>query len=616
MSATAKVIILDSDPVASAQLSWSLGRVGLSSSVLPLTTDPATVAGLFSSGAQAVVLADHRRAMLESADRADPKPLLDHTRALRVALDDAGISAPMIVVGEKIRRGDAEAAGATEALAHPVHARDLTTTLSLMLSATKPWSGNLSDVASVYRLLRGLCGIGRSGVLSMMRGLRRGEVRFYQGEITSAQVGLTHGQSALHQLLLWTDARFDFRREDIVRRQQIPLAMADLFTEAQRFMDRMRESSGGLSPADRLERDEAKISQLGPAVPKPVADLLRLFDSNRTLADVLEDSPYRQFETLRVTLRAVESGVLRQVVVDKPNATWRAVLAIEEWLVGIDRTTAQQRVLALARDADSAKDQVPASTTTIGKKGKKKKRTRAHVPVGTVTQPITWGDLIPRESSMEIEAVSQVVPVAEVSGEIAPREVAPSRDSNREGLEHALDTGARQRVFVSDLGTPTNIDQGEVSGEINLPRQLVEQRQASQRSRSETNGAERSRPLPAQHKPAPSQPSEAGQLVFVADAELAKAMAMKAAASQAAQAPSATPSSLAAQAQAGQVAEVSKDARRIADEFTDDEEHFFATAANKTAPVVAVEQFSDLDEGYEHQSFWDRLWGKRTSKRR
>ncbi|HSZ84157.1 MAG TPA: hypothetical protein VLA14_17855, partial [Polyangia bacterium] len=43
-------------------------------------------------------------------------------------------------------------------------------------------------------------------------------------------------------------------------------------------------------------------SQLGPA--------LRLFDGQRTLADVVEESPFRVFDTLRVVKRLLDSGVL------------------------------------------------------------------------------------------------------------------------------------------------------------------------------------------------------------------------------------------------------------------------------------------------------------------
>jgi hypothetical protein len=154
-----------------------------------------------------------------------------------------------------------------------------------------------------------------------MRGLRRGEVRFYKGEVTSAQVGLIHGQAAFHQLLLWTDARFDFSHEDIVRRQQIPLSPDELFADAERFLEGVRESAGSLSPATVLEQDVQRVQNLGPQIPTEVHGVLRMFDGHRVLADVLEDSPYRVFETLRVAQKAVEAGLLRHVESQRKKAT-------------------------------------------------------------------------------------------------------------------------------------------------------------------------------------------------------------------------------------------------------------------------------------------------------
>ena len=75
-----------------------------------------------------------------------------------------------------------------------------------------------------------------------------------------------------------------------------------------------------------------------------------MFDGHRVLADMLEDSPYRVFETLRVAQKAVEVGLLRQVDAQRPKATWRAVLAIEEWLVGNEtREAVVERTAGLDR---------------------------------------------------------------------------------------------------------------------------------------------------------------------------------------------------------------------------------------------------------------------------
>src|SRR6185436_5081173 len=125
--------------------------------------------------------------------------------------------------------------------------------------------------------------------LTLVRGLRRGEVRFFEGEVTSAHMGGLHGQAGFHQLLLWSEARFEWRHEPVVRRRQIPMEHEEVLAQAERFLGDIRETAGGLSPAAVYEQDGQKIQAMARKLPTEVHGVLRLFDGNRTLADVLED---------------------------------------------------------------------------------------------------------------------------------------------------------------------------------------------------------------------------------------------------------------------------------------------------------------------------------------
>ena len=59
--------------------------------------------------------------------------------------------------------------------------------------------------------MRALSASSSKGVLTLVRGFRRGELRLYEGEVTSAQLGGLHGLAAFHQLLLWPEARFELQ---------------------------------------------------------------------------------------------------------------------------------------------------------------------------------------------------------------------------------------------------------------------------------------------------------------------------------------------------------------------------------------------------------------------
>src|SRR4029450_11525102 len=93
-----------------------------------------------------------------------------------------------------VPRSQLEAAGAHEVLARPAYLRDVVTIGRVLrgVPAAKRDHvvGSLAETTGVYTLVRAFSALGRSAVLMLIRGLRRGEVRFYRGEVTSAEVGL------------------------------------------------------------------------------------------------------------------------------------------------------------------------------------------------------------------------------------------------------------------------------------------------------------------------------------------------------------------------------------------------------------------------------------------
>lgn len=443
---------------------------------------------------------------------------LDLLRRARKIVDDANIDVPILFAGRGIRRTDAETAGADEVVLQPAFLRDVVTVGRLLRGqgrGREQISGNLAETTGVYTLVRALATIGRSAVLTLIRGLRRGEVRFFHGEVTSAQVGLIHGQAALHQLMLWTDARFEFHHEDVVRRHQIPLAHEELFADAERFLAGIRDSSGRLSPSMVLEQDVPRIHALGKQVPTEVHGVLRMFDGHRVLADVLEDSPYRVFETLRVAQRALDAGLLRIAATPRgKRATWRAVLAIEEWLVGDDTR-------------DDVIDRVTTeSSHAIEMPAKSRRRRRRATPVElppVAKADIDWGTLVPRIVGAEVGSLAGVVPAAHMSGEISLP--AATREEPREGLESLMDPEKRDQLFPSDSATTEPSVVWEEPEDVVRARQAEAEREAAQtqvvaRPTRERRDSEDSRVDPARIK------AEADEMARrVAEARRAKAEA-------------------------------------------------------------------------------------------
>ncbi len=440
--------MLDPDARASRQVQLGFEREGIETVVPAIPEDLATLElGLTNGDTPALALV--------GGSEGAAIDLIKRARELLVA---AKADVPIVFTGHG-SRAELIAAGADAVLAHPVYLRDVVTIGRILRNVAHDREhlvGSLAETTSVYTLVRALCALGRSAVLTLIRGLRRGEIRFYRGEVTSAQVGLIHGQAAFHQLLLWTDARFDFAYEDIVRRAQIPMTPEELFKDAERFLEGVRESAELLSPSMVLEQDQQRVHGLGKQIPTEVYGVLRMFDGHRVLADILEDSPYRVFETLRVAQKALEIGLLRPVAESRPKPGWRAVLAIEEWLVGSE--TREQVV-----ERTSVIDSGPVSRQSKPKfkKGKRGKKTRTPPTGHPIVKPATdakpdeidWVSLVPRSIGAEVGQLAGVVPAAAAHGEI---DVA-SRDKAREKLEALMDTGKRDRIFPTEIGIEPSV---------------------------------------------------------------------------------------------------------------------------------------------------------------
>ena len=594
MAGTSKVIVLDPDMRAGRQLRLGFEREGVpavaldaNATELGATPDLVVVGGSDGQG-------------------------LELVRRVRTMLEAGGHDVPIVFAGRHARPTEIEAAGADEIVLRPAYLRDVVTIGRIFrgrpAAVRSELSGSLAETTGVFNLVRALSALGRSAVLTLIRGLRRGEVRFFHGEVTSAQVGLIHGQAALHQLLLWTDARFDFRHEDVVRRQQIPLSPEELFADAERFLAGVREESGKLSPSMVMEQDIARIHSLGRQIPTEVHGVLRMFDGHRVLADILEDSPYRVFETLRVAQRALEAGLLRVTESTKGRASWRAMLSIEEWLVGGETKDAvAERVEALSPAERDSSEQLPTGKGKGGKRGRKKKRANTPISLQLPKMEIDWGALVPRVVGAEVGPLAGVVPAAAASGEIASREP-------REKLEALMNTGAREKMFPSELGPkiivdddagdreakaradmPTaRLDAGKLASEVAAI--AAEQQAAEQAAADEKTAAENAA---ADHAAARKAADKAAAETQAADHEAArekaaaeKAGAEKAAAEQAAAEKAAAEKQAAEQAAAEQAAAEKQAAEQAAAENQAAEK----AAAEKAAAEKAAAEKAAAEE--------------------
>src|SRR4051812_49095860 len=188
MPGLSKVIVLDPDVRAGRLI-----RLGFEREGMPSAAEAAELQSLDLLGE------DTGLVVVGGVDGAG----LDLVRRTRARLADRQIDAPIVFAGRGgsagIARDAATAAGADEVVLAPAYLRDVVTIGRLLRGVPAAQRahlvGNLVEVTSVLTLVRALAALGRSATLTLVRGLRRGEIRFYRGEVTSAQVGMIHGQA-------------------------------------------------------------------------------------------------------------------------------------------------------------------------------------------------------------------------------------------------------------------------------------------------------------------------------------------------------------------------------------------------------------------------------------
>jgi hypothetical protein len=255
----------------------------------------------------------------------------------------------------------------------PAFVRDVVTAAKLLAGgAARPageesaLEGALSDFG-LFFILRTMVALGLSGIVEIDRSNRKGELRFHEGEIVSAQVGGLEGAPALHQLLLWEEAALAIRFRTTVRRGQEFLRGEELLDDCARFLRDFEHATRSIGHAQSLfVQDAEKTASLLESVTAELSPVLRLFDGQRNLGDVLEDSPYRVFDTLRTVARLIELKTIRRKAIEKPTTGLppgrRPRPAQEDWLSRNGEASASTSGQPASSDAAEIGDQAPVPT--------------------------------------------------------------------------------------------------------------------------------------------------------------------------------------------------------------------------------------------------------------
>ena len=225
---------------------------------------------------------------------------------------------PLLVIGPASLRPSVLECGSIDFLPTPAFVRDVIAACRILVSlgghdaqaqgGEGKIDGSLADFG-FFSLIRVMSGLLLSGVLQLERANRRGEILFSEGELAGAQVGSLQGPPAIHHLLLWEDAKIELRLRAVVRRTQFNQRFDQIMDEAERFVRDFTHAIQGIGPASSVYgKNEDQLAKA--MVPSDVTPVLRLCDGRRTLTDIIDESPFRVFDTVRILTRLVDLGGL------------------------------------------------------------------------------------------------------------------------------------------------------------------------------------------------------------------------------------------------------------------------------------------------------------------
>ena len=202
--------------------------------------------------------------------------------------------------------------GVEDYLAKPIFVRELLARVNVVLArraqdaiaTQKPstlrtrFAGSIHDM-TVVDLLQTFEISRKSGSITFKSGARLGYVWFKDGKVIDAEVGALRGEEAVYRMLVWSEADFEVDFGPLERDDVVDVTTSALVMEGMRRADEWGRLVEQLPPLTTVfEVDHERLLDRLSEIPDELNGILRLLDGRRTLAEVVDESPFEDLSTL------------------------------------------------------------------------------------------------------------------------------------------------------------------------------------------------------------------------------------------------------------------------------------------------------------------------------
>ncbi|HEY3451361.1 MAG TPA: DUF4388 domain-containing protein [Myxococcales bacterium] len=252
--------------------------------------------------------------------------------------------------------------GVEDYLTKPIYIKEVVTRVKILLAKRekerlerdrkegKSFAGNLVDMGVVDLVQTFEMGR-KTGKMSLKVGNKEAKIFFKDGKVIDAEYGRIQGEPAFYRLLNANEGTFELEFGAVDRPERIQLGTQGLLMEGMRRIDEWGRMLEQLPPLTTIfEIDYKSLAERLAEIPDEINGLLRLFDGQRTLERIVDDSDFDDLAALGIISKLYFEGLIRETGSAAPKAEGKG-REIEEWLLvpqGSEAETAQEQPAAPA----------------------------------------------------------------------------------------------------------------------------------------------------------------------------------------------------------------------------------------------------------------------------
>jgi len=216
--------------------------------------------------------------------------------------------------------------GVEDYLTKPIYIKEIIARVNLVLqrrqrrgleerggtSGKTRFTGSLADMG-IVDLLQTIDNGKKSGVLHLRSGSQSAAIYFRDGSIVDAELGSLRAERAIYRALVWSEGTFELDFRDVRREDLVGTSTQGVLMEGMRRLDewgRLAEQLPRLDTVFEVNADE-QLARLAE-IPDEINAILRHFDGEQTLIDIVDRCAQDDLETLSAVSKLYFEGLIVQ----------------------------------------------------------------------------------------------------------------------------------------------------------------------------------------------------------------------------------------------------------------------------------------------------------------